>query len=78
MSKFLKQSVPGLLSVAAAAGLGYVALTPPRAPAARPAAAEVSGHVADCPVCRLPAYGHGAEASRLGAASQPVVTASSR
>ena len=67
MRTFVLKSGPGLLLVAMAASLGYFTLATPKAPAAQPAAAEVTGHIRDCHFCRLPLYGRQAEPSKLGA-----------
>jgi hypothetical protein len=66
MQNFMKQSALGLLTVAAAAALGYFALIPPTATASLPAAGEIASHNADCKVCRLPLYGRGDAASKFG------------
>jgi hypothetical protein len=65
MRNFVTKSGPGLLAIVMMAGLGYFALTPPRA-TAQPAVVELGFHSADCAVCRLPLIGKGAEASRYG------------
>jgi hypothetical protein len=64
MRDFVRRSVPGLLAIAAVAGLGYYVLTPPKA--AQAAVAELGFHDADCAVCRLPLVARGTEASRYG------------
>jgi hypothetical protein len=66
MQNFLTKSAPGLLAIVTVAGLGYFVPTAPTATAARPAAAEIEYHGADCLVCRLTLNGRGAQASKLG------------
>jgi hypothetical protein len=70
MQNFLKKSGPGLLAIFTVAGLGYFVLLPPTAPRAQAAAIEIASHCADCSACRLPLYGRGGVASKLGPDSQ--------
>ena len=66
MRNFLTKSAQSLLVIVTVAGLGYFVLMPPTATAARPAAVEIASHSADCSFCRLPLYGRGGMASKLG------------
>jgi hypothetical protein len=66
MRDFLQKSVPSLLLILTLAGVGYLTLKAPAAPAPLPAAWAIASHTDDCPLCRLPLYGKGAESSKLG------------